>query len=328
MAVAERAEITVRRSWFDKLKGSQNLTLVVLLAALVVLLTSTTSVFLTPVNLFSVGRQVSINGLLALAMTIVIIGGGIDLSVGAAVALVSVVVAVLAKAGFPIGLIVPMALASGLGVGAVSGLMVSRAGITPFIATLTTMSVARGVVLLISDGTPITFSFNPVLNFFGNGLIGPVPVPLIIFLTVALIFHIMMKNTKFGLHVYALGSSEEAARLSGISTKFVMWMSYVLSGLMCAVAAMILTARVNSAQPTAGELFELDAIAAAVIGGASMSGGIGSISGTVLGVLIFGVIANGLNLLNVPSYWQYVIKGTIIGLAVGIDVLRSRRNSS
>lgn len=316
---------TIARPWMDKLKTSQNIPLLLLLLALVVALSSLSDVFLTPVNLFSVGRQVSINGLLALGMTFVIIGGGIDLSVGAVVALVSAEIALLAKAGTPTVVIILAALLAGAAIGAISGLLVSKARITPFIATLATMSVCRGAVLIISEGTPITFDYNPVLSFIGNGLLGPVPFPLIVLALVAIVCHIISKNTKFGLHVYALGSSEEAARLSGINTKLVQGLTYVLSGLLCAVAALILTARVNSAQPTAGELFELDAIAAAVIGGTSMTGGIGTISGTILGVLILGVIGNGLNLLNVSSYWQYVIRGVIIVIAVGIDILRSRR---
>ncbi len=320
-------ERTASRPLLDRLKGSQNIVMALLLACLVAFLTSTSNVFLTPTNLFSVGRQVSMNGLLAIGMTIVIIGGGIDLSVGAVVAFVSVLVALMAKSGMPAVVILPVALVAGGVLGTVNGTMVSKFGITPFIATLATMSASRGAVLLISNGTPIDFPFDPIINFIGNGLLGPVPVPLIIFALAAVVFHVVLGNTKFGLHVYALGSSEEAARLSGVSTRFVQLMTYVVSGLLCAVAALILTARVNSAQPTAGELWELDAIAGAVIGGTSMTGGVGTITGTVLGVLVFGVIGNGLNLLNVPSYWQYVIRGVIIGVAVGIDVLRSRRTA-
>jgi ribose/xylose/arabinose/galactoside ABC-type transport system permease subunit len=163
------------------------------------------------------------------------------------------------------------------------------------------------------------------LAFIGNGFLGPIPLPIIILATVAVACHVLMKTTKLGLHIYAVGGSVEAARLSGVNTKLLQGVTYAISGLMCGIAALILTARLASAQPTVGELFELDAIAAAVIGGASLGGGIGGIPGTILGMVIFGVIGNGLNLLNVSPYWQYVVKGVLIALAVTVDVFRSRR---
>jgi inositol transport system permease protein len=256
----------------------------------------------------------------------VIIGGGIDLSVGAVVALVSSLVVIMANHGLPVVVVLAGALLAGAVFGLVSGIMVSRFEITPFIATLAGLCAYRGAVLIITDGSPITFNhFSPALNYIGNGLVGPVPFPLIILVVMAVLCHLMATRTRFGLHIFALGSSEEAARLSGIITKRVQCLTYVLSGFLCGIAALIMTARVNSSQPTAGELFELDAIAAAVIGGTSMTGGIGSVPGAMLGVAIFGIIGNGLNLLNVSSYWQYVIRGVIIALAVGIDTYRNRR---
>jgi ribose/xylose/arabinose/galactoside ABC-type transport system permease subunit len=313
-----------RKSIFERFKGSQTTPLAMIFLAISLVLSLSSDVFLTETNLFSVGRQASINGLLSLGMTFVIIGGGI--SVGAVVALVSSLVVIMANHGLPVVVVLAGALLAGAVFGLVSGIMVSRFEITPFIATLAGLCAYRGAVLIITDGSPITFNhFSPALNYIGNGLVGPVPFPLIILVVMAVLCHLMATRTRFGLHIFALGSSEEAARLSGIITKRVQCLTYVLSGFLCGIAALIMTARVNSSQPTAGELFELDAIAAAVIGGTSMTGGIGSVPGAMLGVAIFGIIGNGLNLLNVSSYWQYVIRGVIIALAVGIDTYRNRR---
>lgn len=327
--VLEPAQVEIavpRKSVLARMKSSQIAPLALIFLAISLVLSLSSNVFLTETNIFSVGRQISINGLLSLGMAFVIIGGGIDLGVGAIVALVSTLIVIMANQGLPVVVVFAGAIIASAILGLISGVLVSRFGITPFIATLAGLCAWRGAVLIITDGSPITFKqSSPAINFVGNGLIGPVPFPLIVLIVMAVLCHLMATRTKFGLHIFALGSSEEAARLSGIITKRVQCLTYVLSGCLCGIAALIMTSRVNSAQPTAGELFELDAIAAAVIGGTSMTGGIGSVPGAMLGVAIFGVIGNGLNLLNVSSYWQYVIRGVIIALAVGIDTYRNRR---
>lgn len=293
---------------------------------LCVVLTFANPFFLTEQNISNVLRQTSINGILAIGMTYVILTGGIDLSVGSVLAFSSMVAASLVSGEQPQGVFV--AIMAGLGTGAalgmVNGLLVSRFGVPPFVATLGMLSVARGLTFIYTDGTPIP-NLSPAFRTIGQGFVGPVPVPVFIFAGVALLFWWVLKYTTFGRYIYAVGGNERSARTSGVNTRGVLFGAYIIAGSLAGLAGLILTARTTSALPQAGVSYELDAIAAVVIGGTSLSGGTGSVLGTVIGALIIGVINNGLDLLGVSSYYQQVIKGVIIITAVLLDVSRRRR---
>ena len=293
---------------------------------LCVVLTFANPFFLTEQNISNVLRQTSINGILAIGMTYVILTGGIDLSVGSVLAFSSMVAASLVSGEQSQGVFV--AIMAGLGTGAalgmVNGLLVSRFGVPPFVATLGMLSVARGLTFIYTDGTPIP-NLSPAFRTIGQGFVGPVPVPVFIFAGVALLFWWVLKYTTFGRYIYAVGGNERSARTSGVNTRGVLFGAYIIAGSLAGLAGLILTARTTSALPQAGVSYELDAIAAVVIGGTSLSGGTGSVLGTVIGALIIGVINNGLDLLGVSSYYQQVIKGVIIITAVLLDVSRQRR---
>jgi ribose transport system permease protein len=290
------------------------------LLALGLLLTAFTPHFLTVSNLLNVMEQTSINAVIAVGMTFVILSGGIDLSVGSLVALSGVVMASALQSGAPI----PVALLAGLLAGALCGLvngsLVTLGRLPPFIATLGMMSVARGAALLFTDGRPVS-GFSPEFRTLATGRVAMVPVPVLVTIGVYVVAHLVLTRTRFGRYVYAIGGNEEATRLSGVPVRFHKAMVYALSGLVSALAAAILTARLNSAQPIAGMMYELDAIAATVIGGTSLLGGQGRVSGTLIGALIMGVLRNGLNLLGISSFLQQVVIGLVIVGAVLLDSL-------
>jgi ribose transport system permease protein len=296
------------------------------LVLLSVFLTLLSPVFLTFDNLFNVGTQIAVIAILALGQTFVIVSGGIDLSMGSVLALSGIVFGwATAVAGMPL----PVALALGLGAGVLAGLgnglLITLGKLPPFIATLAMLSIARGLALVISGG----ISLNPIpqaIRDLGNGdLFGFVPFPVVLMLVIWAITAGILRSTYIGRCMYAIGGNEEAARLSGIDVSRQKIFIYTLSGLLAAIAGVLLTGRLASAQPQAGFTFELDAIAAVVIGGASLSGGAGSASGTIVGALILGVLRNGLNLLNVSAFWQQVVIGGVIALAVMTDTLRRKR---
>lgn len=280
--------------------------------------------FLTGANLQNILEQITRNAILAVGLTCVILTGGIDLSVGSVVAF-SGIVAGLAMAK---GLFVPFAILVAIGVGLVCGLvngsLVAIAGLPPFIATLGMMSAARGLALMASAGQPIS-GFSPALVALWDGHVGPIPAPLLITGLIYFTFWWILEHTAFGMHVYALGGNAQAAWLAGVNTKRTTMAVYAISGMLAGLTAILLTARLNTAQPTAGAVAELEAIAATVIGGTSLSGGEGRILGTLLGALIMGVLMNGLNLLDVSTYAQKVIIGVVIVAAVGVDRLSHRR---
>jgi ribose transport system permease protein len=271
--------------------------------------------FLTVGNLVNVLRQSTINGIIAIGMTYVILTAGIDLSVGAILALSTVVTADLLQRGIP----VPMAILVGLGLGGLaglsSGLIITKARVPPFVATLGMMTVARGLALTYTQGRPIT-GLPESFRFIGTGSLGPVPMPIIIAGMAFILGYLLLTRTRIGEFIYALGNNPIAAHYSGIATKRYTAFVYILAGLLSALAGMILVARLNSAQPTAGIGYEFDAIAAVVVGGTSFAGGQGSLIGTLLGVLVIAVLNNGLNLLNVSSFWQPVVTGVVIALAL------------
>jgi len=294
--------------------------------------------FLSEVNLFNVMRQVSITGLLAIGMTFVILTAGIDLSVGSLLAFAGLVAAAVAKGGmqdrFTVGegavgygweLAALAAIAVGLVGGWLQGVAITRLKVPPFVVTLGGMSVFRGAALLFAAGGPIS-GFQPDFTWWGQGRIGPVPVPVIVFLVAAVIAHIVLRYTRYGRKVYAVGGNPEAARLAGLNVNRIILSVYVIMGFFAGLGAFVLAARLNSAEAVAGTGYELTVIASVVIGGTSLFGGVGSVFGTVVGALLIGVLLNGLVLMNVSSYIQQIIIGVIIVLAVAFDTFaKSRR---
>ena len=294
------------------------------LAVLCAVLWILTPYFLTVSNLLNVAEQTSINAIVAVGMTFVILSAGIDLSVGSIVAFSGVILGIALRAGQPIAAAIAAALAVGAMCGLGNGLLVTLGGLPPFIVTLGTMSIARGAALLVTEGRPIS-GFTASFRLLATGRAGFVPAPVIATAAVYLVAHVVLTRTTFGRYVYAIGGNEEATRLSGVAVRFHKTMIYAVSGLMSAIAAVILTARLNSAQPIAGMMYELDAIAATVIGGTSLMGGEGTLGGTLVGALIMGVLRNGLNLLGVSSFLQQIVIGGVIVVAVLLDTVLKRR---
>ena len=295
------------------------------LILLVIIISALNSAFLEPSNLFNLLRQVSINGLIAFGMTFVTLTGGIDLSVGSTLALSSAMIAILMVSGVDSIVALLIGCIFGAILGAINGLLITLGKMAPFIATLATMTVFRGVTLVITDGNPITnLNGSYAFQLFGRGYFIGIPVPAVTMFITFIILYIILHKTVFGRQTYAMGGNEKAAFISGIKVNKLKVMIYSLAGLMSAMAGAILTSRLNSAQPTAGMSYELDAIAAVVLGGTSLTGGKGRILGTLIGVLIIGVLNNGLNLLGVSSFYQQVVKGVVIIIAVLID----RKNKS
>ncbi len=276
--------------------------------------------FLAPMNLLNLLRQVSINALIAFGMTFVILTGGIDLSVGAILALSSALMAGMMVSGLDPVLAIGFACLIGALLGAVNGAFIAKAKMAPFIATLATMTVFRGLTLVYTNGNPITgLSDSFWFQVFGRGYLLGLPVPAITVIISFVVLWCLLHKTPFGRKTYAIGGNEKAALISGINVDRMKILIYALNGLLAALAGAILASRLDSAQPTAGTSYELDAIAAVVLGGTSLSGGRGRIVGTLIGALIIGTLNNGLNLLGVSSFYQLVVKGAVILLAVYID---------
>ena len=285
----------------------------------------TRTTFLTQKNIFNILRQNSTNLFLATGMTMVIILGGIELSVGSVIALSGCVAAgCVVNLGLPeiVGFLA--ALLVGAIVGVFNGFVISMTDIPPFIVTLASMNITKGIALVLTGGAPIR-CMTDAFKFPGAGYVGPVPTPVILMLIVFLIASLIINRTKLGRHMYAVGGNAQAAQFSGINVKKVKFIIYTYTGIMAGLAGIVTASRLYSGQPTAGDGAEMDAIAAVVVGGTSMSGGSGRIGGTLIGVLIIGVLNNGLNLMGVDSNWQYIVKGLVILLAVYVDWLRNRK---
>ncbi|GMA97856.1 ABC transporter permease [Pelosinus sp. IPA-1] len=305
----------------------ENFGILIGFVALCVALSIISPAFLTEANILNILRQVSTNANLALGMTLVIIICGIDLSVGSIVALSGTVTGgLIAFSGVPISIAVLIGILVGTLAGAFNGVVVAYTGIPSFIVTLAMLNIARGAAYVYTGGQPIRV-MNEGFNVIGAGYLGPIPLPVIYSFIFLIITFIILNKTKLGRHIYAVGGNKEAARFTGIKIKKVEIFVYTFSGFLAAFSGVVLAARMFSGQPTVGNGFELDAIAAVVLGGTSMTGGIGKIGGTLIGVLVIGVLNNGLNLLNINSFWQLIIKGIVILAAVYVDMMKKRKEA-
>jgi ribose transport system permease protein len=286
------------------------------------LLTLVSPVFLTPINLFNVALQASVVAILAFGQTFVILSAGIDLSVGSVLALTGAVMAMqTGQNGVLVGILV--GLLAGAVLGALNGLFVTRARVAPFIATLAMLAIARGLTYIYTQGSPIRVD-QPAFNVFGQGTVGAVPVPVVIMLAVFVVCLVVLTQTRFGRYVFAIGSNPEVTRLAGVPIDRYVVAVYAISGLLAALGGLILTGRLAAADPNAATGYELDVIAAVVIGGTSLFGGRGGVFGTLIGALIIAVVGNGMVLLNVNPFWTQAVKGAIILIAVLPDSLRRK----
>ncbi|MCM3409589.1 ABC transporter permease [Metabacillus litoralis] len=303
------------------MKGDTLKTYGLLLALLLVctIFSILSPVFLQPLNLMNILNQVAINAILAIGVTYVILIGGIDLGLGSYVAITGCLAAMFAHPGtYPLIVPIILAILAGAMVGTVNGFFVTKAKLAPFIVTLGMMTIARGGALVLSEGRPIS-NLSPEFNLIGGGAFLGIPIPVIILAIVFIVSYFILKKTTYGRYIYAIGGNEEAARASGINVKRIKLSVYIISGALAGLAGLIQASRITTGQPNVGVGYELDAIAAVVIGGTSLMGGVGTVVGTVIGALIIGVINNGLDLLNVSSYYQQIIKGLIIIGALLID---------
>ncbi|WP_299995816.1 ribose ABC transporter permease [uncultured Clostridium sp.] len=290
----------------------------IVLALLCVIITFVSPAFMTLSNITNVFTQVSTNAIIAVGMTFVILTGGIDLSVGSTVAISGAFAASIIKSTNNVFLAIIVAGIVGIVIGLINGLLISKGKLQAFIATLATMTIFRGVTLVFTNGTPISKLSESFVNI-GNGKLGFIPIPVVITVIVFIIAVYVLTQTRFGRYLYALGGNEDSARLSGINTNKIKTLVYVISGFASSIAGVIIASRIGSASPNAGTGFELDAIAAVVIGGTSLAGGEGRITGTLIGALIIGVLNNGLNLMNVSPFYQSIVKGLVILIAVLLD---------
>nr|WP_240689474.1 ribose ABC transporter permease [Ammoniphilus sp. YIM 78166] len=294
-----------------------------ILLLMCVVLSVLTPNFLEVNNLLNVLKQISIISILAAGMTFVILTGGIDLSVGSTVALSGVISVMLSQQGVHAIPAMSVGVMAGILAGFINGYLTAKAKLPAFIVTLGSFTYIRGIAYVLSAGYPIVLT-DPLFKFFGSGTVLAIPTPVFIMALVYAIAFFILKYTMFGRHVYAIGGNEEAASLTGIKVGATLIKVYIISGLLAGLAGVVLAGRLYSGQPTAGVGFELDAIAAVILGGTSFAGGIGTIQGTIIGALIMGVLSNGLTLMDVNYYWQLVIKGGVIILAVLLDRLRSK----
>jgi ribose transport system permease protein len=306
-------------AWFK-----QNIGILIGLAALMAIVSLFSESFFTASNMWNILRQISTNALLAFGMTFVILIGGIDLSVGPLLAFSGVFAAyVMGNLGWPIWAAIAGSIILCSMVGMLNGVIVTKTGIAPFVVTLSVQQIFRGFAMLLANGAPIRIRDQGFINI-GTTYIGPVAFPVIYMIIIMALCYVVLNKTQFGRHIYALGGNKTAARFAGIRTQRIEVMVYALSGFLAGIAGIVLAARMTAGVPATGDGYECDAIAAVVLGGASFTGGIGTIGGTLIGAIIIGVLNNGLNMLNVASFWQYVAKGVVILLAVMVDVLRKQ----
>jgi ribose/xylose/arabinose/galactoside ABC-type transport system permease subunit len=293
----------------------------------IIIFTQISPYFLTTENILNITLQASIIAIIAAGMTFVILTAGIDLSVGSIVAFAGVIATSVIKINLPVYLALTLGLLAGLIYGAFSGyfagIFVTRFNITPFIVTLALMTIWRGAAFVYTGGRPV-WELPEAFSYLGGGRLAGIPIPTIIMIIVFVISHIVLTKTRFGRYVYAVGGNPEAARLAGIRTNLILISVYVICGVLAALSGILLASRINSGQPNAGLMYELDVIAAVVVGGTSLFGGRGTIIGTFIGTMLIAVLRNGLNLVNVGSYVQQVVVGVVILLAVLIDQFRKK----
>ena len=308
------------------LKENMGILIALLVLCLILAVSPITSrSFLSTQNIFNVLRQTSTNLYLACGMTMVIILGGIDLSVGSIIALSGCIAAgCVVHYHLPLGIALLAGILVGVLVGVFNGVVVAKTTIPAFIVTLATMNIAKGLAYVYTGGSPVRV-MTKEWQFIGGGYIGPFPTPVIILVLILIVTGLIMNRTKLGRHMYAVGGNPQAAEFSGINVARVKFLVHVFTGVMAGIAGIVLASRMYSGQPTAGEGAEMDAIAAVVVGGTSMAGGSGKLGGTIIGGLIIGILNNGLNLMNVNSFWQYVVKGAVILLAVYVDFIRHKK---
>lgn len=320
----ERSGRSVKKYFMD------NLGILVALAFMVLFLKlwpTTSQTFLTKTNIFNILRQNSTNLFLACGMTMVIILGGIDLSVGSIIAMAgSLAAGAVVWMGLPEIVGILIGILSGLLFGLFNGMIIAKTMIPPFIVTLASMNIAKGIAYVYTGGKPIR-CMTDMWKFLGAGYVGPIPTPVVTMFLVFIVSVLIVNRTKLGRHIYAVGGNDTAAKFSGINTAKVKFIVYSFSGLMAGLAGVTIASRLYSGTCTAGDGAEMDAIAAVVVGGTSMAGGSGRLGGTLIGVLIIGVLNNGLNLMGVNSNWQYVIKGFVILMAVYVDFLRNTKTA-
>ena len=313
---------TAPANWLTRMKRSTYFFPLAGLVAVCLVMIVTTDNFFSADNFLNIARQVSINAIIAIGMTCAILTGGIDLSVGAVMALSGTLMAGMMVNGVPPAAAIPLGLGVGLAFGLFNGFFVAYAGMPPIIVTLATMGIARGIALIYTGGYPID-GLPEMFAFFGRGSVLGIQTPIITMFIFYILAYLLLDHTPIGRYIYAIGGNEEATRLSGVRVSRYKLLVYSLSGLMCALAGLVLSSRLMSGQPNAGVAFEMDAIAAVVMGGTSISGGRGSIIGTLIGAMMLGVLNNGLNMMGVSPYVQNIIKGLIILFAIYIS--RERR---
>jgi len=310
-------------AFFKKVYSSSVFGVAFILLVMVAVMGIATDKFLTETNIISVVRQFSFISIIAIGECMVIIAGGIDLSVGSVFAFSSVLSALSLAAGFPLALALAVGVGSGMLVGLINGLFITKVNLPPFIATLGMMSVTRGLSYAVTAGFPVNVK-SKGFGFIGQGLIGGIPVPILLLVLLAILASVFLKKTVTGRQIYALGGNEDAARVSGVNINKVKIVVYVIGGALAAIAGIATASRLGVAQSTAGMGYELDAVAAVIIGGASVKGGTGRVSGTIIGASIMGVLRNALVLLSVSAYWQQAIIGAVILLAVSMDQMRNK----
>lgn len=312
-----------KKNTFDLKKTFEKLAALSSLIIMMIFFSIFSEYFFTTTNLLTIALQTSVIGIIAIGQTVVIITGGIDLSVGSIVAFSGVTAGLLVERGLPLVPALILGVFIGAAVGIVNGGLISKANLPPFIATLGMMMVLRGLTLALTNGMPIS-SFDDSFVYLSGGSVFGIPNPVIYFISLGLIFNFILRRTVLGKDIYAIGSNEEAARLSGVNIVKVKLMVYGFCGFLSGISGIILASRLISAQPTEGSGYELDAVAAVVIGGASLSGGKGNIIGTIIGAFIMSTLRNGLNMMNVSGFWQQFVVGVVLLLAVYLDQKRKR----
>ena len=315
--MTQLSEVATNRRDLGRMAGDlwNNYYILVIFVVMVIISAFVSDNFFSWVNISNVLKQSAVPGIVSLGMLLVILTAGIDLSVGSLVALTGVL-AVGMQRQLPLPLALLVAIVAGLAAGGFNGVLVAKRNVPPFVATLGMLVIARGLTFVYTDGGPIQVTYKEAYSVFGRGSIGPIPNIVIIWAILAIATAVMLRRTTFGRTVMSLGSNKRAVYLSGINVEWHLIAVYVFSGLMCAIAGILLTSRLTIGTPLMGQLMELDAIAAVVIGGASLAGGRGTVWGTIIGVLILGLISNMLNLMGVSAFYQDIIRGSIILLAV------------